>query len=216
MVAYQYTSLLKFRLRNPTGDWLKWGVQALESSFLLCKSRMNRGIGPGGDDDDNDYGIARYRYTFFQIASPSSHDNREFKIWRRQRQRQHHKSIIWLVEWKKIIVLHVHYAFGAMFWRSLPNDNVKFSYLRFWRQRELAEVNLSFFAFTWKTFVPSKWKCTPPILYNVTTLFDDWHETDNDDEWNELSQFCFLCVTIMFAFSFVLFSAFAYAIRSAA
>ena len=55
---------------------------------------MNRDIGPGGDDDDNDYGIARYKYTFFQIASPSSHDNREFKICRRQRQRQRHKSII--------------------------------------------------------------------------------------------------------------------------
>ena len=41
---------------------------------------MNRDIGPGGDDDNNDYGIARYKYTFFQIASPSSHDNWEFKI----------------------------------------------------------------------------------------------------------------------------------------
>ena len=28
-----------------------------------------------------------------------------------------------------------------MFWRSLPNDDGKFSYLRFWRQRELAAVN---------------------------------------------------------------------------
>ena len=45
--------------------------------------------------------------------------------------------------------------FGAMFWRSLPNDDVKFSYLWFWRQRELAAVNLSLFAFTWKPFVPS-------------------------------------------------------------
>ena len=79
--------------------------------FLLCKSRMNRDNGPGGDDDDNDYGIARYKYTFFQIASPSSHDNGEFKIWRRQRQRQRHRSIIWLVEWRKIIVLHVRHAF---------------------------------------------------------------------------------------------------------
>ena len=52
---------------------------------------MNRDMGPGRDDDDddygddeddgdNDYGIARYKYTFFQIASPSSHDNGEFKI----------------------------------------------------------------------------------------------------------------------------------------
>ena len=30
-----------------------------------------------------------------------------------------------------------------MFWRSLPNDDVKFSYLRFWRQRELTSVNLN-------------------------------------------------------------------------
>ena len=60
--------------------------------------------------------------------------------------------------------------FGAMFWRSLPNDDVKFSYLRFWRQRELAAVNLSFFAFKWKPFVPSKRKCTPPILYDVINM----------------------------------------------
>ena len=45
--------------------------------------------------------------------------------------------------------------FGAMFWRSLPNADVKFSYLRLRRQRELAAVNLSLFAFTWKPFVPS-------------------------------------------------------------
>ena len=37
--------------------------------------------------------------------------NREFKIWRRQRQRQRHKSMIWLVEWRKIIVPHVWHAF---------------------------------------------------------------------------------------------------------
>ena len=36
---------------------------------------------------------------------------REFKIWRRQRQRQRHKSMIWLVEWRKTIVLHVRHAF---------------------------------------------------------------------------------------------------------
>ena len=78
---------------------------------------------------------------------------REFKTWRWQRQR--HKAMIWLVEWRKIIVLQVRHAFGAMFWRSLPNDDVKFSYLRFWRQRELAAVNLLLFAFSWKSFVPS-------------------------------------------------------------
>ena len=36
---------------------------------------------------------------------------REFKIWRRQRQRQCHKSMIPLVEWRKMIVLHVRHAF---------------------------------------------------------------------------------------------------------
>ena len=54
---------------------------------------------------------------------------------------------------------------GAMLWRSLPNDDVKFSHLRFWRQRELAAVNL--FALSWKPFVPCKRKCSSPILYNV-------------------------------------------------
>ena len=39
------------------------------------------------------------------------HGIRELKIWRRQRQRQRHKSMIWLVEWRKIIVLHVRHAF---------------------------------------------------------------------------------------------------------
>ena len=47
-----------------------------------------------------------------------------------------------------------------MFWRSLLNDEVKFSYFRFWRQHGVAAVNLSFFAFTWKPFVPSKRKCS--------------------------------------------------------
>ena len=37
--------------------------------------------------------------------------NREFKKWRRKRQWQHHKSMIWLVEWEKIIVPHVWHAF---------------------------------------------------------------------------------------------------------
>ena len=60
--------------------------------------------------------------------------------------------------------------FLMFFSRSLPNDDVKFSYLRLWRQRELAAVNLSLFAFTWKPFVPSKRKCNSPILYNVNNM----------------------------------------------
>ena len=86
----------------------------------------------------------------------------EFKIWRRQRQRQRHKSMIWLVVWGKIIVLHVQHAFWC--------HDVKFSYLRFCRQLEPAAGNLSFSAFTWKPFVPSKRKYTSPSLYNITNL----------------------------------------------
>ena len=57
--------------------------------------------------------------------------------------------------------------FGEMFWRKLSNKDVNFSYLRFRPQRKLAAVILSFFASKWKPFVPSKRKCTPPILSNV-------------------------------------------------
>ena len=103
---------------------------------------------------------------------------REFKIWRRQRQQQRHKSMIWLVEWESNRAARAarflvqpwldwpvpSFNYGAMFWRSLPNDDVKLSYLRFWRQRELAAVNLSFFAITWKPFLPSRRKCSSPIF----------------------------------------------------
>ena len=69
----------------------------------------------------------------------NSWNKREFKNWRRQW--QCHKSMIWLVESGKIIVLHVRHA------RDLPNYDAKFSYLRFWRQRYSAALYLSFFAF---------------------------------------------------------------------
>ena len=84
--------------------------------------------------------------------------NREFKKWRRQRPRQYHKLMIWLIEWGKIIVLHVRHDFWCNFWCSLPKDDVTFSYLRFWRQRESAAINFSFSALTWKAFVPKKQK----------------------------------------------------------
>ena len=38
------------------------------------------------------------------------------------------------------------------FWRSLPKEEVKFLYLRLWRHREPAAVNLSFYAFAWNPF----------------------------------------------------------------
>ena len=52
--------------------------------------------------------------------------------------------MVWLIERGKHTCGTL---FGAMFWRSLPNDDVKFSYFRFWRQHEPAAVNLSFFDF---------------------------------------------------------------------
>ena len=105
-----------------------------------------------------------------KLAIVTCWSSSNFKKWRRQLQRQRNKSKIWLAAWGKIIVLHVQHAFWCNFLRSLPNDDVKFSFLRFWWQREPAIVNNSFFAFTWKPFVPSKRKCTPPLLFYVTTL----------------------------------------------
>ena len=65
-----------------------------------------------------------------------------------------------------------NHAAGSMFWRSLANDDVKFLYLWFWRHHECAAVNLSVSAFTWKPFVASKRKCTPPI---ICTTWPTWH-----------------------------------------
>ena len=47
-------------------------------------------------------------------------------------------------------------------WRSL--------FLRFWRQREPAAVNLSLFSCPLKPSLPGKWKSTSPILYNVINV----------------------------------------------
>ena len=91
---------------------------------------------------------------------------RQLTKWRRERQRQRRKSLIWLVECGRIIgCCTCGTLFGAIFWRSLPNDDVKFSYLSFWRQHEPAAMNLSFSASTWKPFVPIKWKHTSSILF---------------------------------------------------
>lgn len=57
--------------------------------------------------------------------------------------------------------------FGALFRRSPPNDDGRFSYFRLWRERKTAAVNLSFFDLTWKPFVPSNQNCTSLILYNL-------------------------------------------------
>ena len=61
---------------------------------------------------------------------------REFKIWQRQRQ-----WFDWLNEEKQSCYT-CSTLFGAILLRSLPNDDVKFSYLRFWPQLEPAVENL--------------------------------------------------------------------------
>jgi len=61
--------------------------------------------------------------------------------------------------------------FGAIFWHSLPNGNVGFD---IWgsddNMHKPAAVNLSFFAITWKLFMPRKRKYTFPTLYKVTNM----------------------------------------------
>ena len=103
--------------------------------------------------------FARAFFIFCTFRNSSRPINGEFKKWRQHWQRQRHKSMIWLVERRKVIVLHVWHLF---WWRSRSNDDMKVSLLRFWRQRQAAAVNLSFFTFARK--------CTSPISYNVSNL----------------------------------------------
>ena len=81
------------RMRSVISKPQRWGrhMSTLLASFFLPKK-------PG-------------QSILFTSNMPSSQENREFKKWLRQRQRQRHKSMIWLVEWGKIIVLHVRHAF---------------------------------------------------------------------------------------------------------
>ena len=70
----------------------------------------------------------------------------------------------------------------AMFWRSLLNDDVKFSYLRFWRQRKLAAVNLSLFAFSWKPFVPAR----ESVVRVFCTTWSTWNNRKRSN-WTQSS-----------------------------
>jgi len=74
----------------------------------------------------------------FFLIQPIKSLGSEFKIWRRQRQRQRHKSMIWLVQWRKISCCTCGRLFGAIFYRSLPTTSPQ-------------SETLSFFASTWKT-----------------------------------------------------------------
>ena len=59
---------------------------------------------------------------------------------------------------RKIIVLdHKARLLGQCFNAVCQTDEgAKFSFLKFWRKRETAAGNLSYYVFTWKPFVPSK------------------------------------------------------------
>ena len=100
-------------------------------------------------------------------------DNSEFqKLQRLQQLWQYYKSMISLVEWQKLIILHMqHELFEANFSCGLPNNKVKFSFLRFWQQCKPSAINLPFSAFAWKPCAPRQWwvhQC--PKLYNVTNM----------------------------------------------
>ena len=60
---------------------------------------------------------------------------RDFQHARRQQQWQHHKYLIWLVQWWKTSVLHVRYVhIRTITCRLLQNNNVKLPDSRFWRR----------------------------------------------------------------------------------
>ena len=55
-----------------------------------------------------------------------------------------------------------------LFWRSLPNNDVKFSYLRFWRQRD-TRSSKSFILCLYMKTTPAK-QAKVLILYKVTNM----------------------------------------------
>jgi len=101
-------------------------------------------------------------------------DNSAFqKLQRLQQLWQYHKSMISLVEWQKLIILHMqHKLFEANFSCSLPNNNVKFSFLRFWQQCKPSAIYLPFSAFAWKPFAPRQWRCTNALN---CTMWPTWN-----------------------------------------
>ena len=93
------------------------------------------------------------------------------KKWPQQWPRQCHKSMIWLVQWGKIIMLHVWHAIVCNF---LTYCLKQFSFLRFRQQCEPAAVKLSFIlCFSIKTIkiCAKQEKCTSPFC----TLWTTWN-----------------------------------------
>ena len=97
---------------------------------------------------------------------------REFKKWRRQRQRQRHKLRLWLVERGKIIVLHVRHAYWWKFSTYSVKRRSTWNF-NFWGSVDIAYQQQYIFHslplhenHSWQTSE----KCTLPILYNVTNI----------------------------------------------
>ena len=96
-------------------------LQSLQSSVVRASDQLTEGCG-----FKSYLGLGFFRVYFspriyvISCCCCCFSNNREFKIWRRQRQRQRHKSMIWLVEWREIIVLHVRHAFwcNVMTWSA--------------------------------------------------------------------------------------------------
>ena len=91
-------------------------------------------------------------------------NNRECKKWQEQRLWQHQKWMIWWVEWGTL--------FGAIFWSSMPEDALKFSFLRFWPQHKPLALNLSFFASCMKI---SLCQGSERQLHLLCTTWPRWH-----------------------------------------
>ena len=120
----------------------------------------------------------------------STANSRRFKQRRRQCQRQHRKAMIWLVVWRKNIILHVQHArtcsmhVSTILWRNLPINNVKFpTKVEFDVSKKLLfKKSESYFHGFQSSFHPTgvllKWRDTVPFrtkepegLYNHSTAF---------------------------------------------
>ena len=89
-----------------------------------------------------------------------------------RRRRGYLTSLVWLVKWSR---KNNHAARAARprknFWRRLSNNDVEFSYTRFWRQRELAAANLSFSGFPYENH---SWLASENTLCLLRTTWPTW------------------------------------------
>ena len=130
----------------------------LKSSLTSSFSRLRQNIAPKSvphvlHDYFSSFNQSNHWLAALSLTQPSSNLKlpiRELKQRRRQRRRQ--KTKIWLVDWRKIIVLHVQHALSVAFFDVTAKWQCEI--LRFWRQREHTEVNLSFSIYTSTALLP--------------------------------------------------------------